>query len=150
MFFVFFFRAPVDDTFFFVLLVPREAFVERPCRTALLFIAWTLRIDDRLLLLPATVLRLELLLLERWRVVETPRTEEQLRLRAFARLLLVLPVRVVDDRRRILSVIHVISGIIEGINTYDARPTFFVLVIRPRARFVLLGLLPVDRAILWV
>ncbi len=66
--------------------------------------------------------------------METPRTEERLRLRAFARLLLVL----VDDRRRILSVIHVISGIIEGINTYDARPTFFALVIRPRARFVLL------------
>jgi hypothetical protein len=29
----------VDDIFFFVLLFPRDAFVERPCRSELLFAA---------------------------------------------------------------------------------------------------------------
>jgi hypothetical protein len=97
MLFFFLFCALADDKFFFVLLAPRDAFVERPCRAALLFIAFALRIEDRLLLVLLTALRLRLLLFER------PR----LRGAAF----LLLP-RAVDDTFRTLSVVHIISIII--------------------------------------
>jgi hypothetical protein len=72
--------------------------------------------------------------------VEIPRLEERVGLRAFAFLLLL---RVADDRFRILSVIHVRNVVVKRTNTHDGRPTFFVLVIRPRAKD---ALVPVDRA----